>query len=403
LRRELGDYSRLLWGTKAGLKRIVFYSVRAQYYVYFSGIIEELLARGATLSYITSDPDDPIFTGEKSGIRPFYLKTLFPFTLPFLDAKVVVMTMPDLHRYHIRRSAYGANHVYLFHSLMSTHMGYRPGALDHFDTIFCAGPHHKEEIRRTEALYSLPPKCLLEHGYFRLEKIYRNHLEYKDGQARDPTGGRPRILIAPSNHDQNILATCAVPLVSALLGGGFEVVFRPHPLSFLHQAGYVAELRKEFAGDGRFGLDEDVRSEIAIHDADLLISDWSGVALEFAFGTERPVISINLPVRQQNPDYGRIGIPPAEIALREEIGIAVDPGDFSDLPGKVNMLLDQQEAYASKIRALRGDYVYNLGESGRVGADYIEKICAGELCNREKSFVPVDASPDTGSEEAQEL
>ena len=40
--------------------------------------------------------------------------------------------------------------------------------------------------------------------------------------------------------------------------------------------------------------------------ADLMISDWSGVAFEFAFGLEKPVIFIDLPKKINNSDFNYI-------------------------------------------------------------------------------------------------
>ena len=38
-------------------------------------------------------------------------------------------------------------------------------------------------------------------------------------------------------------------------------------------------------------------------DNDILISDWSGSAFEFAFGTLRPVIFLDLPKKINNESY----------------------------------------------------------------------------------------------------
>jgi hypothetical protein len=40
-------------------------------------------------------------------------------------------------------------------------MAYRQGAFDWFDTVFCSGPHHVNEIRCIEEKYNLPQKKYL--------------------------------------------------------------------------------------------------------------------------------------------------------------------------------------------------------------------------------------------------
>jgi YidC/Oxa1 family membrane protein insertase len=376
LSQEIYSYYRFFYRIEKSLKDIVFYSAQAQYISFFEGLLDALIDRGVKLSYITSDCTDPILHNHSRNISPFYFNLLFPFVLPFLDAKIVVMTMPDLHLFHVRRSIYGTNHVYLFHSLMSTHMGFRPGALDHFDTILCAGPHHLEEIRRTEKLYNLKPKNLLKTGYYRLEKIYADHENY---QKDSTTGNRKTcILIAPSGHRLNIVSTCARELVSKLVNAGFEVIFRPHPMTIYHRLDQLRALKNEFGAYENFQLDVETVSEKNLHRADVLISDWSGVAFEYAFGTERPVLFIDLPRREQNPEFHRIGIPPIEILLREKIGKSIRVDEIPMINQTIFDLLGQKEKYRRRIVSLRSQYVYNFGCSSDIGADQLMTLASIE-------------------------
>jgi YidC/Oxa1 family membrane protein insertase len=380
LRREISSYYTFFKRSEKQLRDIVFYSAQAQYISFFEGLLKALGARGARIGYITSDHDDPILCHHPPYVTPLYFNTLFPFVLPFLEAKVVVMTMPDLHQFHVRRSIFATNHVYLFHSLMSTHMGFRPGALDHFDTILCAGPHHMEEIRRTEKLYGLKPKCLLPSGYYRLEKIFNEHEKYRR-EADSGAMTKPCILVAPSGHDTNIVSTCARELFSTLLKADFEVVFRPHPMTIYRRQEQLRALWQEFGACENFRLDIETTSEKFLHQADVLISDWSGVALEYAFGTERPVLFIDLPRRQQNPEYDRIGLPALEVLLRQEIGRSIHPDEIHQVNTLIVELLAQKEHYREKIASLRERYVYNFGHSSAITADFIIKMANGQPCS----------------------
>ena len=46
-----------------------------------------------------------------------------------------------------------------------------------------------------------------------------------------------------------------------------------------------------------------------------MISDWSGVAIEYAFSLEKPVLYIDVPQKIFNPNFDEIGIVPMEIEL----------------------------------------------------------------------------------------
>ena len=84
-----------------------------------------------------------------------------------MDADVVVMTMPDIENYHIMRSYIrkDINYVYVPHGMDSLNMTMRTGSMDHYDSVLCTGKIQKEEIEKTEEVYNLPKKELVEWGY----------------------------------------------------------------------------------------------------------------------------------------------------------------------------------------------------------------------------------------------
>ena len=156
----------------------MFYSEKSGFYKYFEAVIEELLLRSnVSIHYITSDPNDKIFifAEKEPRVKPYYIGEKRLITLMMkMDADMVVMTMPDLENYHIKRSLVKKDVHYIFmpHDPLSTHMGFRKGALDHFDTVFCVGDIQVEEIKRWEKSENLPSKNTVVTGYGVLEKDF---------------------------------------------------------------------------------------------------------------------------------------------------------------------------------------------------------------------------------------
>lgn len=377
--KEFSSYYKFFKRTDRQWKDIVFYSRQAQYIAFFEGLMDALIHdHEAKLCYITSDPLDPILQEKSPNIIPFYFNILFPFVLPFLDAKVVVMTMPDLNQFHIKRSIYDTNHVYVFHSMMSTHMIYRLGAFDHYDTILCVGPYHLEEIRRTEEEYGLKPKRLLEVGYYRVEKIYNDHQSFLNDPALEAER-RNCILIAPGWHVSNIIEVCASELIATLLDAGYDVVLRPHPMTIAKKPEQLVALENEFGSHENFQIDTESASEKYLHQADVLISDWSGVTLEYAFGTERPILFIDLPRKVHNHEYEKLEIEPIEVSLRDQIGQVINIEDVPNTALIVSDFLTNREKYKDKIVNARRRNIYNFGKSSQIGANYIMDIYHGRL------------------------
>jgi CDP-glycerol glycerophosphotransferase (TagB/SpsB family) len=278
--------------------------------------------------------------------------------------------MPDLETHYIKRSkAAPVHYVYLFHSLVSTHMIYHAGAFDAFDTVLCAGPHHREEIRETERIYELPIKTLVNHGYGRLDTIRR---EAPPKEA--PMSNQTRVLIAPSWGPEGLTETRGVELSAILLEAGFDVIFRPHPMTSKKWPGSIDELKERFSSHERFSLDIEMSSKKSLEESDVMISDWSGAALEFAFGLQRPVIFIDVPRKVNNPEYEKIYCTPLEVSIRSEIGTVINVDELFKIPRTIRMLYENRDAFRRQIDTALRKSVYNVGHSANVGADSIIDI-----------------------------
>ena len=376
LLKEIADFHRFFWKTQKKEKSIVFYAEHEGYYPYFEGLIEKLINEyDRTLCYVTSDPDDPILQETRSRIRTFYLNRLLSLFMAHVNCSVFVMTLTDLNQFHLKRSLNPVHYVYVFHALISTHMIYRYGAFDHYDSILCCGPHQAEEIRRHEQLNGLTAKTLVEAGYYRLERIYQAYHKYS--AEKSPSTGTETVLIAPSWGAANILESCGERLVELLLEAGYEVIVRPHPETIKRSPNLVTEFMSRFGNDSHFTMEMSVVSDASLLRADVLISDYSGIALEYAFGKERPVLFLDVPVKIHNQRYTELGIDPLELSLRSEIGVVVSPEELESIPRVISDLIQNRVAYRNKIAELRKAYVYAFGQSSEVGAEYIVDITKG--------------------------
>ena len=102
-------------------RSIVFYAENLASMNHFKSLILELTEKmNIQVCYVTSVKSDPIFSTKNQKIKSFYIgdgaaRTKFFLTL---KAKIIVMDMPDLNTFHIKRSMiYPVHYVYLFHSM----------------------------------------------------------------------------------------------------------------------------------------------------------------------------------------------------------------------------------------------------------------------------------------------
>jgi YidC/Oxa1 family membrane protein insertase len=280
----------------------------------------------------------------------------------------MVMTLTDLGNYQLGRSINPVHYVYMFHSICSTHMGYRRGAFDNYDSILCTSPHQVEEIRRAEALYGLKPKILIEAGYHRLERV---HEAYGRWQGQAKAQGRPVVLIAPTWSRNNLLEAHVDAIVSACRGASYAVILRLHPETVKRQPQFVASLKTRFGEDPMVELETSVAGDESLLEADALVTDWSGAALEYAFGTERPAIFIDVPRKVNNDAYEELEIEPFEVTMRHHTGVIIAPEDIPRIGATIDRLVMERDDYRRRLAALRSRHVFAWGRSSEIGARHI--------------------------------
>lgn len=382
-RRERADYKRFFSVLN---KHLVFYSESSGFYKYYKGIIEYILKNtNIAVHYITSDPNDQVFAISQSQprLKPYYIAEKRLITLMMkLDCDVMVMTMPDIENFHIKRSYVRKDieYVYVPHCIDSINMTMRTGAVDHYDSVLCVGKHQKEEITNTEAVYGLPHKTLVDWGYTLLDEM---RAQYAASAHEDKPG--KKILIAPSWQKDNIVDSCLEEILDTLKGRGYQITVRPHPQEVRLKQAYMEQLEAKYAADRDVEIQTDFSSNSTVFEADLLITDWSGITYEYAFTTLRPVLFIDTPMKVMNPEYEKINTPPINIWMREVIGAVVKPDELEKLPEAVERLLSGRDAYRERIDRFVHEYVYNLGNSGEVGAKYIINEIQKKIKERKNS------------------
>lgn len=351
-------------------RKIVFYAESESYWEYLAPFIRRLIENhGESICYLTSSPKDPVLKGDIPGVRPFYIGGGSVRTMLFasLDADVMVMTLPELGKHHLKKSKYPVHYVFVPHNMFSTHMVFKKGAYDAFDTVFCAGPHHFDELSEAEELYGLTAKRLPKIGYVRLDALYQEAKR----RGPPPPFPRRRVLITPSWPPYSLLETVGTDLIRLLLSAHYTVFVRPHRDT---QRVYLETLKKHFGDKENFILAEGKQGQDAFFESDLLITDWSGSAFSFAFTRELPVLFIDIPRKVLNPEYKRFRNPPLETVIREEIGAVLKPERVYDAPRLCELLCDRREERAERIRTQRDRWVYNFGNSAQIGADYLAQL-----------------------------
>ena len=372
--REKADYKRFF---SIANKHLVIYSEASGFYKYFQAVVEYLLRRSTmTIHYVTNDPNDQIFELAKTQgkIKPYYIdqRRMIPLMMK-MDADMVLMTTPDLDNFYIKRSYVrkDVEYVYIDHAICSVHLPYREHAFDHFDTILCVGENQVLEHREIEKVYGTKKKDLIPCGYGLLDNLIG---QYEKRLAKEGAGDSgKRILIAPSWQEANILDSCLDQILSSLLGKGYLITVRPHPE---YKKRYTARMnamieRYKDISKSELIIETDFSSNVTIFTADLVITDWSAIAYEFAFATLKPPLLINTPTKIINKNYKKIPLEPINFSLRKKVGIELELDEVDRVGDAVSEIFSKQNEFRERILQTRAETVFNIGHSGEAGGKYI--------------------------------
>ena len=380
-KKEKEDYKRFFSIVN---KHLVFYSESNGFYKYYKAIIEYLLENtNIVIHYITSDYNDNIFEIKKKNknIKAYYIEEKKLITLMMqMDADVVVMTMPDIDNYHIKRSYVRKDieYIYIPHGMDSINLTMRNRSINNYDTIFTTGKYQKEEQEKTNEIYNLKDRKLFEWGYSLLDDMIN---EYSKNLVKNE---KKTVLIAPSWQKDNIVDLCLDEVLDSLKQGDFNVVVRPHPQQVRHMKEKFENMKEKYKDNKNIEIQTDFSSNNTVFSADLLITDWSAIAYEYSFTTKKPVLFIDTPMKIMNPEYQKIDIEPFNIWVRNEIGEVVSVDNCKDINKVVSKMLEEGKKYEEKINKLVNDSVYNIGKSGEVGADYIINTIQEKINKRKK-------------------
>jgi len=356
-------------------QKIAFYAERASDWNHYSKIINELInVHKIDIYYITSDYADPLLSNKNKNILAYYIgydeiRTIFFQTLQF---KVFVTTVPDLGKFNFTRSPYDVHYAYVFSSLVSIHMGYMHDAFDNYDSVLCLGQHQHNELKVLEQHYGLKQKEIVECGYGNLENI----IDTFDKESKNVKKNQQdlQVVIAPTYGQNSLLeidnGELCFSLFDILSKANIEVTLRPHWMTINNNPSLISKIIERQKSCKTFKIEKDLSSIHSLLDSDILISDFSGVALEFAFGFLKPVVYIDIPMRARNSEFHDINLPIFEVEMRPKTGEVISPENIVDLPNIIKNL-NNNNSFQKNLVELRDKSVFNLGSSGEVGARHL--------------------------------
>jgi len=348
---------------------IAIFSEGKMYWIYFKDVVDELIKRKVKFTYYTMDMNDPAlelcdYGNPDADFSQFKVRFVGTGNRGYaaisnLKEKNILSTTPNIGtpNYPIKKPKSCKNLIHIFHSPRGV-SAYKKYSLDYYDTIFSHSLLFANEIKILENKRNLPAKKIIDGGL-----IYMDSIIEKAKTLQNETDGKT-ILVASTWNKRGCLQIYGSKFIKDLSNSGYNVIVRPHPYSYIYEKEFMENLQKELPGIV-FSTETDNLSVMA--KADILISDISGIRLDFYLCFERPVISLESETELSN-EYEQADLSENfDIDISKKIGIYVKKEEI------VNILQFVQNIKQVKLID-KNSILANIGKSKFILVDYLESI-----------------------------
>jgi hypothetical protein len=355
---------------KGAKNKFVIYAEDKRYWTLFKPVAEEFEKRGIELLYLTSSKDDPVFGAGFQYIKTEYLgegNKAFA-RLNFLSADFVLATTPGLDVYQWKRSKTVKHYCHIFHGI-SESAGYELFGMDYYDSILATGgDYQKKNIRKLEEVRNLPEKQVVTVGCPYLDE-YAKKINCIPNEEEHIFS----VLLSPTWGSFGLLSKFGEKLIDPLLKTNWKIIVRPHPQSLISEKEMLDRLTVKYSDNANLEWDFENENIYSLKKADIMISDYSGIIMDYMFLRNRPVIYVSQKIDFRARDAFEIYENQEEFWYFRKLkstGIELKPEMFDDLSGlisKISVDADMETA----IEEAKIEVWHYQGEAGKQTADFM--------------------------------
>ena len=301
---------------------------------YLKPYINYLLQRKKNYAIITFEKNSYINFKERYYFHSDFIKTIF-FNL--LNVKKVYTSTPALNSTIFRRSVNkNLKYIYIQHSPVSLSMAYEFNAFNYFDAVQVINKFQYDDLLEINELYNKKIKPI-KSKYFFLKNFsnLNNNIN--------------KLLIAPTWNTNFYKKKIHIKLKEILDYAKVDYEIRPHKMSILKNEVNLNELEN-------IGFKLNTETLYDLNNYNNLITDWSGIYIEFAILKKIKPICINSDKKVRNNNSKKIRSNPAEIFLRDKLAHVVEVNNMKVI---ASLISKNNNTFAKKeITKIFNQYFY---------------------------------------------
>lgn len=350
-------------------ENLVIYVDDKRYWNVFEPICDELERLEIKALYLTGSEDDPALKKSYHFIQSEFLgegNKAFA-RMNFLKAKIVLSTTPSLDVYQWKRSKYVEHYVHIPHAASDITV-YRMFGIDYYDAILLSGNYQAKQIRRLEKLRNLPAKQLELVGIPYMDALKARLLADNNTVKKQ----EPVILLAPSWGPNSILNRYGERFIEALIASNYSIIIRPHPQSFSSERELLDRLMKKFPENEKLRWNQDTDNYHVLREADLMISDFSGVIFDFTLVFDKPIIYADTSFDKSPYDCWWLEEELWTFEALPRLGAKLEASDIDSIKTLIDTCIGS-DLYKKNRERLRQETWVHEGEGARRVVKYLER------------------------------
>ena len=346
--------------------KIVFFSESKSYQKYSKSIIDALCSiYSGKIYYFSIDKNDTI---KHDRIINYYVSPLLIyFFFNKIKAENMFLTITDLGNNLLKKTKNIDKYIYYFHSPVSTTKNYTSKAFDNYDIIMCNGQFQINEIRLREYLKKLNKKKLIPTGYCYFDYLIKNSNQNVNSDD---------ILIAPSwnINKNNFINENFIELIDVLVKKNYNVVFRPHPEHFKRSKNILNDIKNKFSKN-KFKLDIDINNIKSMEKAQCLITDSSGIAIEYMIIMKRPVLYFDEFDKIHNSEFKDYSnLETIDQKIKRNFGYSFKKSDFSNIDSIIDRSKKKLYKQSSELEKFIDENYFNFGNTKKFLFSFLKKL-----------------------------
>ena len=319
--KDIYSYCKLK--SKESSYRVGFFSENNFIFEYLEFYILNKLKKGKIL--ILSFENIPNNIVNKSSVFVFHTKFFRELVFLTLKLDVLYSSTPDLDHTIFKRSKFSkCKYIYLHHTPVSLTLIYNSNAFDAFDAVQAISTYQFKEMKEIISKNKLSTRVFKSKYLFINKQIKKNKTQNPDTD----------VLIAPSWNTSFYKLGCHELLIKNLTESKISYKLRPHPMSLIKKETSINDLEK-------LGIPIDKLNFLNLYKYRFLITDWSGIFIEFALIFKRKSFLINTPKKIRNQSYLNYSNKPIEISLRNILAKTYDIKNIQNIVKEIKVLKNE--------------------------------------------------------------